>query len=310
MNKKEFRTLDEQIDILKSKDLVINNVDATKDVLLRENYFFINGYRYLFFDKDKKRKFITGTKFEELYSAFLFDRNIRNIMFKNLLVVENNIKSVISYQLSRKYGFKEKDYLNPKNFIQDYKDSRRVDDVLNKMKRQIRVNGEKHTATYHYINKYQYVPLWILVKVLSFGLINELYGILKPEDKDEIASFYKMSPEDLKVYLQLLSNYRNLCAHEDIVYDHRTQTFISDTKYHELLNIEKNELGEYVQGKNDLFAVIIIFKQMLDKDRFEDLIKEIEICFEKFDRNVSIITNESLLKRMGFPKNYMDIKDL
>ena len=310
MNKKEFRTLDEQIDILKSKDLVINDVDAAKDVLLRENYFFINGYRYLFFDKNKNRKFITGTKFEELYSAFLFDRNIRNIMFKNLLVVENNIKSIISYQLSKKYGFKEKDYLNPKNFIQDYKDSRRVEDVLNKMKRQIRVNGEKHTATYHYMNKYQYVPLWILVKVLSFGLINELYGILKPEDKDEIASFYKMSSEDLKVYLQLLANYRNLCAHEDIVYDHRTQTFISDTKYHELLKIEKNELGEYIQGKNDLFAVIIIFKQMLNKDRFEELIKEIEICFDRFDRNVSIITNENLLKRMGFPKNYMDIKDL
>ena len=310
MNKKEFRTLDEQIDILRSKDLVINDVDAAKDVLLRENYFFINGYRYLFFDKGKSRKFITGTRFEELYSAFLFDRNIRNIMFKNLLIVENNLKSIISYQLSKKYGFKEKDYLNPKNFVQDYKDSRRVEDVLNKMKRQIRVNGEKHTATYHYMNKYQYVPLWILVKVLSFGLINELYGILKPEDKDEIASFYKMSSEDLKVYIQLLANYRNLCAHEDIVYDHRTQTFINDTKYHEKMNIEKNELGEYIQGKNDLFAVVIIFKQMLDKNRFRDFLKEIANSFEEFDKDVDIITNENLLKRMGFPRNYMDIKDL
>ena len=150
MNKKEFRTLDEQIDILKSKDLVISNESLAKDILLRENYFFINGYRYLFFDKNKNRKFIDGTTFEELYSAFLFDRNLRNLMFKNLLVVENNIKSIISYQLSKKYGYKEKEYLNPKNFIQDYKESRRVEDVLNKMKRQIRINGEKHTATYHY----------------------------------------------------------------------------------------------------------------------------------------------------------------
>lgn len=310
MNKKEFRTLDEQIDILKSKDLTINNEDKAKDVLLRENYFFINGYRYLFFDKNKNRKFITGTTFEELYSAFLFDRNLRNIMFKNLLVVENNIKSIISYQLSKKYGFKEKDYLNPKNFIQDYKDSRRVDDVLNKMKRQIRVNGEKHTATYHYMNKYKYVPLWILVKVLSFGLINELFGILKPEDKEEIASFYKISSEDLKVYLQLLSNYRNLCAHEDIVYDHRTQTFINNTKYHKELNIEKNELDEYAQGKNDLYAVVIIFKQMLDKDRFNDFMNELKVCFDIFDQNVKIIEIDNLLKRMGFPKNYMEIKDL
>ena len=42
MNKKEFRTLDEQIDILKSKDLVISNESLAKDILLRENYFFID----------------------------------------------------------------------------------------------------------------------------------------------------------------------------------------------------------------------------------------------------------------------------
>ena len=308
MNKKEFRTLDEQIDILKSKNLTIDNVDEAKDILLRENYFFINGYRYLFFDKD--RKFIKGANFDELYSAFLFDRNLRNIMFKNLLVVENNIKSIISYQLSKKYGFKEKDYLNPKNFVQDYKDSRRVEDVLNKMKRQIRVNGEKHTATYHYINKYQYVPLWILVKVLSFGLINELYGILKPEDKTEIAAIYGLNSDSLKIYLQLLSNYRNLCAHEDIVYDHRTQTYIDDTKYHSLLNLDRNELGEFSKGKNDLFAIVIIFKQMLQKDRFKEFIYEISQCFKTFDDNVDIISNTKLMERMGFPDNYKDIINL
>ena len=310
MNKKEFRTLDEQIAILKSKDLVINDESLTKDILLRENYFFINGYRYLFFDKNKNRKFIDGTTFEELYSAFLFDRNVRNLMFKNLLVVENNIKSIISYQLSKKYGYKEKEYLNPKNFVQDYKESRRVEDVLNKMKRQIRINGQKHTATYHYLNNYQYVPLWILVKVLSFGLINELYGILKEEDKEEIAKIYSIDSDSLKIYLQLLSNYRNLCAHEDIVYDHRTQIFINNTKYHSLLNLDKNELDEYTMGKNDLFAVVIIFKQMLQKDRFSEFMKELNLCFNVFENSVNVITKNNLLKRMGFPKNYMDIINL
>lgn len=54
-----------------------------------------------------------------MYAVFVFDRKIRNIMFKYILVIENNIKSIISYQLSKKYGFKDKDYLNPKNFTQD-----------------------------------------------------------------------------------------------------------------------------------------------------------------------------------------------
>ena len=308
MNKKEFRTLDEQISILRNKGLIIEDEDKVKDILLRENYFFINGYRSMFYTD--KRKFLPGTKFEELYSAFLFDRNLRNVLFKNLLVVENNIKSIISYQLSKKYGYKESDYLNPKNFTRDIKESRRVDDVLNKMKRQIRINGEKHTATFHYMSKYNYVPLWILVKVLSFGLINELFGILKEEDKQEIAEIYGMDKDTLKVYIQLLSNYRNLCAHEDIVFDHKTQVYIDDTKYHDLLKIKQNSLGEYTQGKTDLFAVVIIFKQMLQKDRFSDFMKELKMTFEVFDNNVEVITNEKLYERMGFPQNFMDIVGL
>ena len=277
----------------------------SKDILFRENYFFINGYRTLFYTKD--RKFIEGTSFDELYSLFLFDRNLRNIIFKYILVFENNIKSIISYQMSKKYGYMEKDYLSIKNFNQDLKERRRVEDVINKMKRQIRINGEKHTATFHYITKYHYIPLWILVKVLSFGLINELFGILKEEDQKEIADFYKIDSESLKVYLSLLSNYRNLCAHEDILFEHRTQTFIGDTYYHEKLNIPKNDLGEYTKGKNDLFALIIILKQVLQADRFSEMMAEINRCFDIFDLNVNTINLSKLYNKMGFPENYMDI---
>ena len=304
MNKKEFRTLDEQIDILRNKGLTINNEEQTKEVLLKENYFFINGYRNILYTKD--RKFIKGTTFEELYSVFLFDRTFRNILFKNLLIIENNIKSVISYQLSKKYGYKEADYLKPSNFNQNFIDSRRVIDVINKMKRQIRVNGDKHTATLHYMSKYGYVPLWILVKVLSFGLINELYGILKEEDKKEIADIYNLDPETPKVYLSLLANYRNLCAHEDIVYEHRTQVSIPDTKYHSDLKIPKVD-NEYIYGKNDIFAIVIIFKVMLSNTKFSDFMGEVNRAIKVFDKNVGIIENNVLLERMGFPSNYEEI---
>lgn len=306
MNKKDFKTLDEQLAILRAKGLIINNEEYAKDVLLMENYFFLNGYRYIFFKSSKEKKFIKGTTFEELYQMFLFDRSLRNILFKNLLIVENNIKSIISYQLSKKYGYKEKDYLNPSNFTTDNKEQRRVNDVLNKMRRQIRVNGSKHTATLHYINNYGYVPLWILVKVLSFGLINELYGILKPEDQLALSEYYNIDVENLEVYLALLSNYRNLCAHEDIVYDHRSQREINDTVYHERLNLKKED-GIFVQGKNDIFALIIILKQVLKPDKFNEMLNEINAEFIKFDEKVNIISLDKLYNKMGFPKNYMEL---
>ena len=309
MTEKIFKTLDEQIEILQRKGLIVDNEEQAREILLRENYFFISGYRHLFMTKETGRKFLPGTTFEELYATFLFDRSIRNTFFKNILIVENNIKSIVSYQLSRKYGFKEKDYLNPEHFSQDGLQTRQVYDVLNKVKRQIRVNGRKHTATFHYIENYGYIPFWILVKVLSFGLMAEFYDILKDEDKFDISKFYKINSEVLGIYLSLLSNFRNVCAHEDILYDHRTQRAIPDSKYHELLGIFSDEDG-YIYGKNDLFSLVIILKVMLRKEDFKVMIEEIKREVNILDEAINVVPLDTILNRIGFPSNWYDIKDL
>lgn len=307
MNKKEFKTLDEQLGIFKSKGLTINDEEEARNILLKENYFFINGYRRVLMVSSKEKKFVKGATFDELYSIFMFDRELRNVLFKNLLIIENNIKSIMSYKLSVKYGYKEKNYLKESNFTTDNKDKRRVNDVINKMKRQIRVNSQNHSATLHYVTNYGYIPLWVLVKVLSFGLINELYGILKPEDQKEIADLYEIEMEDMEVYLSLLANYRNLCAHEDIVFDHRTQKYISNTKYHNELKIKQDEFGEYIKGKNDIFALIIILKQMLTKDEFMHMMDEINLKLQDLSWQIKSVKIEKLYDTLGFPENYMDL---
>ena len=307
MNKKEFKTLDEQLGIFKSKGLTINDEEEARNILLKENYFFINGYRRVLMVSSKEKKFVKGATFDELYAIFMFDRELRNILFKNLLIIENNIKSIMSYKLSVKYGYKEKNYLKESNFTTDNKDKRRVSDVINKMKRQIRVNSQNHSATLHYVTNYGYIPLWVLVKVLSFGLINELYGILKPEDQKEIADLYGIEMEDMEIYLSLLANYRNLCAHEDIVFDHRTQKYISNTKYHNELKIKQDEFGEYVKGKNDIFALIIILKQMLTKDEFMHMMDEINLKLQDLTWQIKSVKIEKIYDTLGFPENYMDL---
>ena len=306
---KLFKTLDEQIEIFRSKGLIVEDETFTKEVLLRENYFFINGYRMLLMNSYTDKTFVVGATFRELYGIFLFDRSFRNILFKNLLIIENQLKSVISYQLSMKYGYRDKDYLNPKNFTNDRSKSRRVKDVIEKMKRQIRVNGSHHLATMHYMNNYGYIPLWVLVKVLSFGIVCEMYLILKNEDQVAIADIFGVSTQYLENFLPILSNYRNLCAHEDIVYEHRTEKGILDTPYHEKLGIPIMD-DEYIYGKNDLFAVFIVMKYLLRDDDFRAMMKEIEYEIEKLDGIVSSIPVDKILDRMGVPKNYMELVDL
>ena len=306
MAAKVFKTIEEQLDILKSKNLTITDYDKAKTILLRENYFFLNGYRSPFLVTGSKR-FLDGATFDELHALFTFDRYFRNIIFKNILIVENNYKSIFSYVLSRKYGYKEKDYLNTDNFDRNREKSRQINDLIRKVKRQIRINGYQHSATSHYINNYGYIPLWVGVKVLSFGLMGELFSILKQEDKEEIASYYdNVGPEDLEDYLSILSNYRDLCAHEDILYNHITQKSINDSKIHQDLGIPKVD-DEYIYGKNDIFALIIILKYVLTFSDFKMMMNEIQYEIDWLGSKLKSIDVQKILFRMGFPENYRQI---
>ncbi len=306
MKSKTFKTLDEQIDILVNKGLVVDDVEATKSILLRENYFFLSGYRHLFMDPIDNKRYLEGTTFKELYSMFLFDRQIRNIIFKNILIVENNLKSILAYVMSKNHGFKENNYLNPNNFVRDSRKNRQINDLIRKMKRQISVNGKQHTATAHYIINYGYIPLWVVVKVLSFGIVGELYTILQYQDQKEIADVFGVSIKNMVDYLPILANYRNLCAHEDICYINRTQKDIDDTKYHKLLYIPINN-EEYIYGKNDLFALVIILKTLLDPDNFNLFINEVSYELDRLSGKLNVIKIEKVLHEMGFPNNYKEI---
>ena len=306
MAKKIFKSIEEQVEILKSKGLIIEDEEYAKSVLLRENYFFLMGYRHVFLKSDDTRHFIDGTSFNELYALFTFDRAFRNIIFKNLLIVENNYKSIFSYVLSSNYGYRERDYLKPSNFDQSEDKKGQISDLIRKLKRQYRVNGKQHGATSHYMTNYGYIPLWIGIKVISFGLMSELFSILKVEDANRIAKIYNIDAKSLEIFLPILANYRNLCAHEDILFAHFTQRVIPDNQYHHILNINKID-GEYICGKNDIFALILILKHLLTHIDFKMMMNEINYEFDRLKGRLVHINIEKIYEKMGFPSNYKDI---
>ncbi len=306
MKIKTFNSLDDQIQIFVKKGLIINDYDFTREVLLRENYFFLTGYRHLLRSEDEEKNYLPGSTFDELYALFNFDRQLRNIIFKNILVFENNLKSVLSYVVSKNHGFKENSYLNAKIFTNDNRRVKQINDLIKKMKRQISVNGRQHQATKHYIDNYGYIPLWVVVKVLSFGITGELYLVLQNPDKEEIADIFSTTYESLESYLPILANYRNLCAHEDICFENKTQKAIENTIYHEKLLISKFE-GEYEQGRKDLFALIIILKEVLSFENFTLCMREISYEIDKLSGKLNVVGIDVVLDAMGFPKNYKEI---
>ena len=118
---KQFKTIHEQIELLKSRNIIIEDYDRAYKMLERNNYYYlINWYKELFLENNYKDRYINNTKIEEIYLVYQFDKNIKINFLKYILLIENEIDTYIAYEFSKSYG--HKDYLNLKNF--NYSDSK------------------------------------------------------------------------------------------------------------------------------------------------------------------------------------------
>ncbi len=110
------------------------------------------------------------------YALYEFDKNIRAIFLKFILEIETIIKSLLAQVIASKYGIQN--YLLLKNF-DDKVDSLKRIELINKINHEIDKQINKHEAVTHYINKYGFVPPFVLIKILTFGELSSLYTMLK-----------------------------------------------------------------------------------------------------------------------------------
>ena len=109
--------------------------------------------------------------------------------------------------------------------------------------------------------------------------------------------------------LNLLARVRNVCAHNERLYDYRFKKgSIEDTDIHKIILLPQKN-GLYKKGKNDLFAVVIALKYLLDEDVFKELIDSLEIIIDDLLNATKIIDRKQLYKYMGFPENWKDIRN-
>lgn len=92
MAEKEYMELNQQLTTLVSRGMVIKKGAQTSralHILERENYYnVINGYKELFIATPStattEEAYKSGTTFDEVYSLYNFDRNVRNVYLKYL----------------------------------------------------------------------------------------------------------------------------------------------------------------------------------------------------------------------------------
>lgn len=311
MVEKVFKSYDEQLEILCSRGLGID--DYSKNILKKENYYnVINGYKDLFLESILPiEKYKNGTKLSEIYGLYEFDRELRFIFLKRLLIIENYLKSLISYKFSEKYS--HNNYLKLENFETCNKDIKGIQDimqVISTLQKSISDQVGKHNAVTHYITEYGYVPLWVLVNVLTFGNISKLYGVLKLQDRQAIAKELGLQENVLKSYLKLMSIFRNICAHDERLYNTKLKgTEIISSSIHNELGLTKDKNGKYNKGTNDVLALLICVKKLLPDEEHEanDLISQIDEQIKRLETKIHAVEITEVLNLMGFPENWNNL---
>jgi len=151
------------------------------------------------------------------------------------------------------------------------------------------------------LKNYGYIPLWVLNNILTFGQISKFYSILKQKDRQQVSRTFKIQDNQLESILYYLSSIRNFCAHGNRLYCYRTKRPFVDFDAHKLLKIPLTDGKEFDYGKRDFFGCMIALKYVLPKTEYMRLIKEIYRLFSTTRTKLSIITEEDILKEMGFP---------
>lgn len=307
---KEFKTIEEQIELLQNRNLHIENEETAKAILLNNNYYYlINGYKDLFLNrKSTAEKFSNGTTLEEIYSLYEFDRKIRIIFLEYILLIERKIDTHIAYEFSKNYG--HKDYLNSENFNYISKNKELIDKFLNDINLEIShqyKNSNKMIR--HYLDTYKYIPLWVLIRILSFGKVSKFYSFMKQKEQNNISRKFNIKSKILKVYLINLGNIRNICAHDEKLYDVILKQRINTTSYHIKLNLIKNE-GKTVYATRDLFSIVIILKVLLEKEQFNEFYNRIIQTIKELESKLLSLKIDKVLYKMGFPKNYKNLLEL
>lgn len=319
-NGKPFSSLDEQIALLKNRGIKIENLDYAKQVLLNNNYYsIINGYKDPFLKKfnnqvEKPEKFIEGTTFSDIYTFYKFDRDLRNVLLNYLLMFETRLKSIISYEFSKKYP-EPYSYLN----INNYSDTaENLSDVLKNLKNlSLRLNkGRSERAgkpsVKHYVSAYNHVPIWVLINTLTFGEVQFFYDALDQDLKNKVtkdfSDYYKnhwitqekIDVGELKSLIIIANFYRNVCAHGERLYNYKLRVRIHKSAFRKYF--KSSPIFDNLNAPIDLYSIISLLSIVMNRKEYKGMLHTLKSSIDRCNHQLKVIGMSDVYELMGFPK--------
>ena len=290
--------LEQQIEILKEKGLIIKDTALGKQILQHFNFFdIIKVYKNLFIVNNV---FVKNTTIEKVFLFYHYDRGIQNILFKYSVYIERIFKNRLAEILSQEIGITKQEYLK----IENYTVRNNNNLILNNTLKEIRdVEGiSEHPS--------------ILLKKITFSTTINLYNFLNEKLKEKMIYFnYKDNEKQqaknlFRNSLYIIRRYRNEIAHSMDFINYRAERYIIFRYLKKILNeygyiklMNKNDYSKRQRGSNDIFSMILSIILLLGNEFLRiEMLKELEMFINKENKEKF----KSYAEITNLPDNFLD----
>lgn len=281
--KKPVLTIEEQINLLQSRGLIIVDRKNVGKYLKNISYYHLSTYFKHFQNEDDS--FREGKSFDDVLNIYVFDQKLRLLLLDILERIEKSFKCRLVYEMSVKTG-NPFWIADPAVFRTEGEYYYRIREILDGLK------SSKESCIRHYFTQYgvpEYPPAWMIIETLTFGQCVMIYNQLTFENQEVVAMSYGINKRHISNWMYALSSIRNLCAHHARLWNN--EFFITLNQRH---GIYRNYF--YNGNGNRLFNYLVVLHVINCKFNprsswvvsLKDIIAEHEI-------NVS---------HMGFPEDW------
>jgi len=280
-------TIEEQVKNLKDIGLIVDDEEYAKQILNDISYFrLIKAYSLNL--KPKNGKYNGEITFEQIVELYLFNANLRQLIFPEIEKVEINVRCRIANYFAEKYGVLG--YLDSNNFIDMKYHKSFLADIEEEISRNAKAPFVRNFRENYEGGK---LPIYALVEVFSFGTLSKFYKNMLNPDKKVVARSFGIGYTYFESWLESISYIRNICAHYGRLYNAK----MSKTP------ILYKEYAQAGIGNNRIFGVLLCLKHLLKEDKhWNQFVDTIELLFEKYE-HVDI-------KTMGFPNNWKELLEI
>ena len=283
--------VEEQIALLESRGMKIEDKDKAKENLLDIGYYRL-GFYWFPFEKTYPRKvrrnhkFIDNTLLDYAIKLYYFDFDLRNIFLRYISRIEVNFRTTIIYYVSNTYKENPYWYVDSSVIEKEMIASSDYQKVLSDLSKESVLRLDKKE---HY--KRDFPPAWKALEYMSFGTIIKLYDSLKnPHLRCDISKVYGMnSPSQFSNYINTVRKLRNYCAHGKVLFDLNLNEAIGN-----------GPLGNLGNRKVMLSGMYMVFKYFLNKIS-TNRVKEMQAdLLRAFDRIPYQIVKTIVFNNSGF----------